>query len=43
MQHEGPMLVNLAPFVSCFISDALCGNFVPDKHENVFSIDSVFE
>lgn len=35
--------VNLGPFVSCFIADAFCGNFVPGRLESVFSIDFVFE
>jgi len=43
VQEEDPILVNLAPFVSYFISEVFCGNFVPDQVEHVFSIDSVFE
>lgn len=38
-----PIPVNLGSFVSYFISDVFCGNFVPDRLENVFSIDFVFE
>lgn len=35
--------VNLGPFVSCFIADAFCGDFVPGRLESVFSIDCIFE
>lgn len=43
MQDKDPILANLAPFARYFISDAFCGNFVPDQLEYVFSIGSVFE
>lgn len=43
MQDEDRILANLDSFVSYFISDAFCANFVPDQPEHVLSIDSVFE
>lgn len=40
--QKSPLPVNINPLVSYAISDAFCGNSVPDQLGNIFSIDSVF-